>query len=145
MASSGLPSPDVYLAPNFEPSSLKVRLPLWLVYARANVSHVCDLGRTTSVGTDWSHVRVGSIADMEQCRGLLYAHQVQVPSTAKKADLVQLFEDNVRPRAQVSSHGVLRMLQKNTDLLGLVVARSEAIERCFQRKAFRRRHYRDRP
>ncbi|KAJ9102279.1 hypothetical protein QFC19_004827 [Naganishia cerealis] len=60
MSSTGVPSPDVYLAPNFEPSSLKVA----------------------------------------QLRGVLFAHQVHVPSTAKKADLVSLFEDNVRPRAQ---------------------------------------------
>ncbi|KAJ9125446.1 hypothetical protein QFC22_000407 [Naganishia vaughanmartiniae] len=60
MASTGVPSPNVYLAPNFEPSALKVA----------------------------------------QLRGILFAHQITVPSTAKKADLVQLFEDNVRPRAQ---------------------------------------------
>jgi hypothetical protein len=36
-------------------------------------------------------------------RGLLYAHEVQVPSTAKKADLIKLFEDRVRPGAQVCS------------------------------------------
>ncbi|GHJ85560.1 hypothetical protein NliqN6_1962 [Naganishia liquefaciens] len=60
MASNGLPLPQVYLAPNFEPSSLKVA----------------------------------------QLRGILYAHDVQVPSTAKKADLVKLFEDRVRPGAK---------------------------------------------
>lgn len=64
---------------------------------------ISDLGCATSVRIDVEVVlESGRLTDMAQRRGLLYAHQVQVPSTAKKADLVQLFEDNVRPRAQVS-------------------------------------------
>lgn len=81
---------------------------------------------------------------MEQCRGLLYAHQVQVPSTAKKADLVQLFEDNVRPRAQVSMQGTrAEYPEKNTELLHSIAPLSEALERCVQRKAFPCGHHRN--
>ena len=41
---------------------------------------------------------------VSQLRSILLQHDVPYPSTAKKNDLVNLFESSIRPRAKVSYH-----------------------------------------